>query len=315
MDNGCGSGSCGCKGGGGAPATAAPAGSFKALDGGYDAALVNSLTAPPPIPLTPRTGEPGPVASVNGVPLHEAGEYPTEESLRQMACSELLRQAAQEGGLLAADDLPLTGGVQSEAASAAIEALLERELKVPEPSDEACARYYAAHAARYRTDEQVNARHILFAVTPGVDVVALRNRAEGVMLQVRCHDRDDAKAQQAFAAAASQWSNCPSSAEGGELGWLGPQDCAPEFGRELFGLNDMGVLPRLVHSRFGFHVVEVLARNSGTPRAFETVREAVRLALKQQTWATALRQYLTILAGQASLVGVALEASDSPLVQ
>ena len=67
MDNGCGSGSCGCKGGSGAAATAAPAGSFKALDGGYDAALVNSLTAPPPIPLTPRTGEPGPVASVNGV--------------------------------------------------------------------------------------------------------------------------------------------------------------------------------------------------------------------------------------------------------
>lgn len=310
MDNGCGSGSCGCKSGGAPTAL-----TVKPLDGGYDAALVNSLTTPPPIPLTPRTGEPGPVASVNGVPLHLGDEYPNEESLRQMACSELLRLAAQDAGLLAIDDEPQTGGVQSEAATEAIEVLLERELKVPEPSDEACARYYAAHAARYRTDEQVNARHILFAVTPGVDVVALRNRAEGVMLQVRCHDRDDAKAAEAFAAAATQWSNCPSSAEGGELGWLGPQDCAPEFGRELFGLNDMGVLPRLVHSRFGFHVVEVLARKSGTPRAFETVREAVRLALKQQTWATALRQYLTILAGQASLVGVALEASDSPLVQ
>ena len=312
MDNGCGSGSCGCKGGGTATAANTP----KAVTGGYDAALVNSLTAPPPIPLVPgRASVPGPVASVNGVALHAAGEYPNEESLRQMACSELLRQAAVQAGLLAADDEPMTGGVQSEAATDAIEALLERELKVPEPSDEACARYYAAHEARYRTDEQVNARHILFAVTPGVDVVALRNRAEGVMLEVRCHDRDDAKAAAAFAAAATRWSNCPSSAEGGELGWLGPQDCAPEFGRELFGLNDMGVLPRLVHSRFGFHVVEVLARKSGTPRPFETVREAVRLALRQQTWATALRQYLTILAGEASLVGVALEASDSPLVQ
>lgn len=309
MDNGCGSGSCGCKSGGTATALSKP------LDVGYDAALVNSLTAPPPIPLVPRTSGPGPVASVNGVALHEASEYPSGESLRQMACSELLRQAAQEAGLLAADDQPLTGGVQSEAATQAIEALLERELKVPEPNDEACARYYAAHSARYRTDEHVNARHILFAVTPGVDVVALRNRAEGVMLQVRCHDRDDAKAAEAFAAAATQWSNCPSSAEGGELGWLGPQDCAPEFGRELFGLNDMGVLPRLVHSRFGFHVVEVQARKSGTPRPFEAVREAVRLALKQQTWATALRQYLTILAGESRLVGVALEASDSPLVQ
>jgi len=256
-----------------------------------------------------------PVASVNGVALHAVGEYPNEECLRQMGCSELLRQAAQQAGLLTTDDMPMTGGVQSEDATQAIEALLDIELKVPEPSDEACARYYAAHEARYRTDAQVHARHILFAVTPGVDVVALRNRAEGVMLEVRCHDRDDARAAAAFAEAAAQWSNCPSSAEGGELGWLGPQDCAPEFGRELFGLNDIGVLPRLVHSRFGFHVVEVLERKSGTPRPFATVREAVRLALKQQTWATALRQYLTLLAGQASLVGVALESSSSPLVQ
>ena len=315
MDNGCGSGSCGCKSGGNA-ATPAADKSATAMTGGYDAAFANSLTAPPPVPLVPgRASVPGPVACVNGVLLHAQGEYPNEESLRQMACSELLRQASQQAGLLAADDMPMTGGVQSEEATQAIEALLDIELKVPEPSDEACARYYAAHEARYRTDEQVNARHILFAVTPGVDVVALRNRAEGVMLEVRCHDRDDARAAAAFADAAAKWSNCPSSAEGGELGWLGPQDCAPEFGRELFGLNDIGVLPRLVHSRFGFHVVQVLERRSGTPRPFATVREAVRLALKQQTWATALRQYLTILAGQASLVGVALEASDSPLVQ
>jgi len=284
MDNGCGSGNCGCK------------------------SVVMPLT-------TTADSSARPVASVNGVALHAVGEYPNEECLRQMGCSELLRQAAQQAGLLTTDDMPMTGGVQSEDATQAIEALLDIELKVPEPSDEACARYYAAHEARYRTDAQVHARHILFAVTPGVDVVALRNRAEGVMLEVRCHDRDDARAAAAFAEAAAQWSNCPSSAEGGELGWLGPQDCAPEFGRELFGLNDIGVLPRLVHSRFGFHVVEVLERKSGTPRPFATVREAVRLALKQQTWATALRQYLTLLAGQASLVGVALESSSSPLVQ
>ena len=36
--------------------------------------------------------------------------------------------------------------------------------------------------------ERVRARHILFAVTPGVDVVALRKRAEDALLEVRCHD-------------------------------------------------------------------------------------------------------------------------------
>jgi hypothetical protein len=39
--------------------------------------------------------------------------------------------------------------------------------------------------------------------------------------------------------------------------------CAPEFAREIFGKPEVGVLPRLVHSRFGLHVVEVLAREPG----------------------------------------------------
>jgi hypothetical protein len=73
MDNGCGSGSCGCKGGSRQPPAAVLA--AKALDGGYDAALVNSLTAPP-YRSRPAPASPGPVASVNGVPLHPAGEYP-----------------------------------------------------------------------------------------------------------------------------------------------------------------------------------------------------------------------------------------------
>ncbi|RYF41893.1 MAG: peptidylprolyl isomerase [Comamonadaceae bacterium] len=293
MDKGCGSGSCGCAGGG-----------------------ASTATLPDPIGFQPVASVCArPTATVNGIALHPDGQTTGDDTLRQLACAELLRQAAQQAGLLAADDAPSTDGSQTEAATAAIEALLERELVVPEPSDEACRRYHDAHAAAYSSDERLSARHILFAVTPGVDVVALRQKAERVLLDVRCYEGDKAKAQAAFAQAASQWSNCPSSAEGGDLGWLTRQDCAPEFARELFGLKDMGVLPRLVHSRFGLHVVEITAREPGTPRPFETVRDAVRLALQQQTWATALRQYLLVLAGQARVTGVPLEGSDTPLVQ
>ena len=71
------------------------------------------------------------------------------EELRQRACTELLRQAAQRAGLLDAADLPSGDGVISEAAAAAIEALLERSLQLPEPSEEACRRHHAAHAASY----------------------------------------------------------------------------------------------------------------------------------------------------------------------
>jgi peptidyl-prolyl cis-trans isomerase C len=255
-----------------------------------------------------------PVASINGVALHKAGDALTADELRQRAYAELLRQAAIQKGLLDASDAPGTDGVASEAASIAIEALLDQELQVPEPSEEACRRHHAANqASHYTTGERVHVRHILFAVTPGVDLNALRKQAEGTLLNVRCFDSNNT--DDAFAKAAKTLSNCPSGAEGGQLGWLTSSDCAPEFAKELFGHAEVGVLPRLVHSRFGLHVVEVMGREPGVAQPFDSVHGAVRMTLKQQTFVTALRQYLSLLAGEAAVQGVDLEAADTPLVQ
>ena len=251
-------------------------------------------------------------ASVNGVLLNPTQQSLTAEQLRQRACAELLRQAAIEAGLLDASDNAPDDGVVSEVASTAIDAWLERELQLPDPSEEACRRYYAAYKSRHCTGERVRVRHILFAVTPGVDVVALRKRAEACLLEVRCHDGSNADA---FGESARQLSNCPSAEQGGELGWLTASDCAPEFARELFGRVEVGVLPRLVHSRFGLHVVEVLEREPGVQQPFEAVKGAVRLALRQQAYVTALRQCLKVLAGNAIVEGVDLDAAETPLVQ
>lgn len=255
---------------------------------------------------------PSVLPQVNGVVLAHADENLVPEALRQRACAELLRQAAIGAGLLAADDPLPQGGAMSEAASTAIEALLDRALHLPEPSDEALRRHHAAQRGRYAVGERVQLRHVLFAVTPGVDVNALRQRAEACLLDVRCTSADG---DDRFAAAAASTSNCPSGADGGALGWLTAADCAPEFAREVFGKPEVGVLPRLVHSRFGLHVVDVLARQPGVEPAFEAVKSAVAQALRQQAFATALRQYLQLLAGEARLIGVDLDAASSPLVQ
>ena len=254
----------------------------------------------------------GEAASVNGVLLNPTRQPLTAEQLRQRACTELLRQASIDAGLLDASDMAPEDGVISEAASAAVDTWLERELQLPEPSEDACARLYAAHAARYRTGERVRVRHILFAVTAGVDVVALRKRAESCLLDVRCHD---GSSPDAFGTSAAQLSNCPSAEQGGELGWLTASDCVPEFAREIFGHVEVGVLPRLVHSRFGLHVVEILAREPGVQQSFAAVENAVRLALRRQAYVTALRQCLKVLAGNAIIEGVDLDAAESPLVQ
>jgi peptidyl-prolyl cis-trans isomerase C len=246
--------------------------------------------------------------------LHPAGQRPDESGLRELAWAELLRQEAVRQGLLPGQPGPeapqlLPGDRQ------VIEAMLERAVRVPQPSEEECRRYYEARQDHYIEGRMVNLRHILFAVTSGVDVHALAVRAETALLELSRQGVDPGR----FAALARELSNCPSGAEGGDLGWIAPQDCADELANELFHqknpLRGIGLRPRLVHTRYGFHIVEVLGRKQGRQLSFDEVRERIAVQLAQQSRAKALHQYIQLLAGQASVEGVLLEATDSPLVQ
>lgn len=68
-------------------------------------------------------------------------------------------------------------------------------------------------------------------------------------------------------------------------------------------------------SRFGLHVVEVSEREPGTQPPFEAVQQAVAQALKQQAFATALRQACAVLAAQHGVEGADIDAATSPLLQ
>lgn len=236
------------------------------------------------------------------------------QTLRERACTELLRQQAVRAGLL-----PwftgLTAPEPDQDIRRGIEALLEAEVHSPQPSAEECRRHYEAHKPRFVVGQALHVRHILFAVTPGVPVNALAQRAEAALLEL---SRQGVSIDR-FAQLSSELSNCPSSAQGGDLGWITPHDCAPELAKALFLQNDaiqaVGLHPRLVHSRFGLHIVEVLERDPGRLPEFAELQAQIGARLALQSQATALRQYMQLLVGQAQVEGVALEGADTPLVQ
>lgn len=253
-------------------------------------------------------------ASVNGIALHALGEQLGAEALRERAYAELLRQQAVRLGCLpeqAVSLAPELGAAEREA----IEAMLEREVLLPEPSEEACLRHYAANKSQHVIDQAVHLRHILFAVTPGVDVQKLAQRAEAALLELT---RKDAPAGR-FEQLAAELSNCPSGAQGGDLGWIGPRDCAPELAQALFFQSEpgfgIGLHPRLVHTRYGLHIIELLERRKGRQLEFEAVRDSIAAQLELRSRATAWRQYMLLLVGQAEIVGLELEGADTPLVQ
>lgn len=218
------------------------------------------------------------------------------------AARELLRQRA------IARDL-LTGSENDPVViDAAIETLLGREAPTPSPTDEECRRYYEAHPDEFRSGDLVHARHILFQVTPNVAVSRLRIRAELTLNEVL-------RKPECFAARARELSNCPSGAQGGDLGQIGRGDTVPEFEKALFRPGASGVLRELVKTRFGFHVVSIDRSMPGTTLPFESVRRKIADHLRARVEEKALRQYVSVLAGQARVSGADLAASQTPLVQ
>lgn len=261
------------------------------------------------------TGQaPSSVASINGIALHAPDEQPDAQALRELAWTELLRQRAVQTGLLPRANVLVAPTLSAEERTV-IENMLDAAVTTMQPTDEECRRYYEAHKEQFIVGQALHVRHILFAVTPGVNVHALTQRAEAALLDLI---RKDVPAGR-FEQLAAQLSNCPSSAQGGDLGWVSPEDCAPELANELFYQTDsrwgMGVHPRLVHTRFGLHIIEVLGRRKGTLPAYEEVATGIRQRLQHQSRATALRQYMRLLVGQARVEGIELEGADSPLVQ
>ena len=280
LSSGCGSG-CGCS-----SASAADAGSVQDL----------------------------PTAIINGVALHAPGQRPSEEELRERAYAELLRQRAVAQGLLAPHD----GAVAPELTDSdrqVLETMVDADVHSPQPQEEECQRYYQAHTTQFTVGQALHVRHILFAVTPGINVQALAVHAEKALLELTHKDTPPSR----FAQLAAELSNCPTSTQGGDLGWIGPDDCAPELAKELFHQShhqgSVGIHPMLVHSRFGFHIVEVLERRAGTVPAYAEVHERIARQLAMQSRARALHQYMSLLAGEAELENIALDAADSPLVQ
>lgn len=227
---------------------------------------------------------------------HAAAGNPLQAAVHEVVLRRVLLAEAARLGIAAAGD------------DDTIEALFAREVAVPQADDAACRRYYAAHRARFASGEMVEARHILFQVTPNAPLALLRETGEQLLAELQARP-------ERFGELARQYSNCPSGAVGGSLGQLSRGQCVPEFEALLFRLRAGELAGRLLETRFGLHIVQVLRRDEGDILPFEAVRGHIADTLRRESWQRALHQYLHILVGRADIAGIELGGAASPLVQ
>lgn len=230
------------------------------------------------------------------------GEAPAEDAVQTaryaLAIRELIRQRAVELGL----------PVDAERPDAMADAVFAEEVATPVASAEESRRYYDQHRERFTSGELVHASHILFGVTGRAPLAFVRAKAEETLNAIL-------QAPEQFEAMARERSNCPSAQVGGSLGQLDRAGCVPEFAQGIFGSEEMGVLPRLLKTRFGFHLVRIDHRVPGSLIPFDAVRDNIATMLTEQVRLRATRQYVLLLAAQAKLEGVTFAPADGPLVQ
>ncbi|MGQ4880616.1 peptidylprolyl isomerase [Billgrantia sp. LNSP4103-1] len=259
--------------------------------------------APPPVKVGDKAiAEESIAREMQYHPAATAGEAQLMAA-RALVVRELLRQRAVELGLVADTD-------DEGDNDAAIAALLEQELEVPEPEEEACRRYFDADPERFSAPTRIAVRHILLAAAP--------DDAEARDSQYRLGEELIAELQtipERFTEFAMRHSDCPSRSEGGELGWLAPGQTVTELDRALQHLPE-GLHDRPLASRYGWHVVSIDERAGGQRLPFEQVAGRVRHTLREQATRRALRHYLLMLEAEIGVEGVELDDdSASSLMQ
>lgn len=270
----------------------------------------------PAVPVKPTS------ASVNGVSIprdaiareaqHHPANTPREAwvaAARALVIRELMLQRAAVLKLLPVPISDAEGRREAEE-EALVRAVIEHDVVVPTADHTTCQRFYEQNLKRFRTPDLFAVSHILIAAAPG-DVAgreAARRLSETLLAELQT-------APELFETLARSHSCCPSRHVGGSLGQIGPGQTVPEFEKALptVAVGSIGTTP--IETRYGFHILRVERRDVGRQLTFESVQNRIADHLDQRVRHAAMRQYVTVLAGAAKIVGVELTSAPTHLVQ
>lgn len=247
--------------------------------------------------------------SVNGVRIgqdaigREMQHHPArsrDEAERQATMALVVRELLVQR----ASAQEITGASEDER----IANLIEKEVRIPERTDEDIARYYRRNTLQFMTPPLYEAAHIFFPAPRGDDFARSEAKAKAKAVLAEAE-----RAPSRFSELAKAHSACSSGAQGGSLGQVTRGDTNPELERAMATM-ELGSI-KLVESRHGFHLLRLDRRVAGKQLPFQEATALIENRLRIASKRRAVAQYLKLLAAGAAIEGVELPAADGPLVQ
>lgn len=184
-----------------------------------------------------------------------------------------------------------------------INALVEKEVadKIT-ISDADAEKFYKDNIDKFKKPQSVKASHILIGVDPKAtdeEKKKAKEKAEGLLKQIK-EGKD-------FAALAKENSTCPSSAQGGDLGFFGKGQMVPPFEAAAFAMKP-GEISNVVETQFGYHIIKLTDRKPAETTSLEEVKPKIKDYLKGQKVQQAVGQYIEGLKAKAKIERFAEEA-------
>jgi peptidyl-prolyl cis-trans isomerase D len=124
----------------------------------------------------------------------------------------------------------------------------------------------------------VSASHILFKTEPNMTPAAkaaVKAQAQDILNKI--------KGGADFAAMAKQYGTDGTKDKGGDLGYFDRTSMVPEFSKAAFGAPGLGLLPTLVETNFGYHIVKVTGKKTENTYQVASVLKSVTLPAKRPT--------------------------------
>ena len=159
----------------------------------------------------------------------------------------------------------------------AIDKFMEEEfVKRTDVSDAEKESFYESNPEFFKKPEQVRASHVLVRLDAGAST-ADKNQAREKVESIK----KSSEQGEDFAALAQKFSDCPSKAKGGDLGYFARGQMVKPFEDAAFGL-DVGKLSEVVETEYGYHLIKVIDKKAERKMGFKEVEKDIEQYLIAQ---------------------------------
>jgi len=192
-----------------------------------------------------------------------------------------------------------------------IDTFLEKEVVNKTQIDDAeVKKFYDENKERFQVPDQVRASHILLKAkaqegSPEADKENKENKAKLAAIRKDIIDK-----KKDFAAAAKEFSDCPSKEKGGDLGFFSKDRMIPEFSKVAFSLKP-GTISEPFKTNFGYHIMTVTDKQAAHQRTYDEVKGDIKQVIVRQKSGMKVQEYVDNIKKNAKITSFLKEPAPA----